>query len=126
MAEFKCWYDQYGVWVILAKGLTPIPYKLVTIAWAWPPSASRCSSSPRSLTRVRPLLPGGLGGQEIRPDHDAGHRKAPGPVRGPPDRPACHRPHGEPLLGWKQRRSVRGMTIENLENKVSRIRATGP
>jgi membrane protein YqaA with SNARE-associated domain len=32
MAEFKCWYDQYGVWVILAKGLTPIPYKLVTIA----------------------------------------------------------------------------------------------
>jgi membrane protein YqaA with SNARE-associated domain len=32
MAEFKCWYAQYGVWVILAKGLTPIPYKLVTIA----------------------------------------------------------------------------------------------
>jgi membrane protein YqaA with SNARE-associated domain len=26
------WYDQYGVWVILAKGLTPIPFKLVTIA----------------------------------------------------------------------------------------------
>lgn len=32
MTEFKCWYDHYGVWVILAKGLTPIPYKLVTIA----------------------------------------------------------------------------------------------
>jgi membrane protein YqaA with SNARE-associated domain len=32
MAEFQCWYGQYGVWVILAKGLTPIPYKLVTIA----------------------------------------------------------------------------------------------
>jgi len=32
MVEFKCWYDQYGVWVILANGLTPIPYKLVTIA----------------------------------------------------------------------------------------------
>ncbi|PLR22180.1 cytochrome B [Caulobacter zeae] len=32
LAEFKCWYDKYGVWVILAKGLTPIPYKLVTIA----------------------------------------------------------------------------------------------
>lgn len=28
----KSWYDQYGVWVILAKGLTPIPFKLVTIA----------------------------------------------------------------------------------------------
>lgn len=26
------WYDQYGVWVIMAKGLTPIPFKLVTIA----------------------------------------------------------------------------------------------
>jgi membrane protein YqaA with SNARE-associated domain len=32
LVEFKCWYDKYGVWVILAKGLTPIPYKLVTIA----------------------------------------------------------------------------------------------
>jgi membrane protein YqaA with SNARE-associated domain len=30
--EFQCWYGKYGVWVILAKGLTPIPYKLVTIA----------------------------------------------------------------------------------------------
>jgi membrane protein YqaA with SNARE-associated domain len=32
MKEFQCWYDKHGVWVILAKGLTPIPYKLVTIA----------------------------------------------------------------------------------------------
>lgn len=32
LAEFQCWYAKYGVWVILAKGLTPIPYKLVTIA----------------------------------------------------------------------------------------------
>lgn len=32
LQEFQCWYDKYGVWVILAKGLTPIPYKLVTIA----------------------------------------------------------------------------------------------
>lgn len=30
--QFKCWYAQWGVWVILIKGLTPIPYKLVTIA----------------------------------------------------------------------------------------------
>jgi len=28
----KDWYDQWGVWVILGKGLTPIPFKLVTIA----------------------------------------------------------------------------------------------
>ncbi|MBO9544262.1 YqaA family protein [Caulobacter sp.] len=32
LQEFQCWYGKYGVWVILAKGLTPIPYKLVTIA----------------------------------------------------------------------------------------------
>lgn len=32
MSEYQCWYDQWGLWVILVKGLTPIPYKLVTIA----------------------------------------------------------------------------------------------
>jgi membrane protein YqaA with SNARE-associated domain len=32
MDVMKAWYDKYGVWVILAKGLTPIPFKLVTIA----------------------------------------------------------------------------------------------
>ena len=31
-AAFQQWYAQYGVWVILIKGLTPLPYKLVTIA----------------------------------------------------------------------------------------------
>jgi len=30
--EFQDWYAQWGTWVILIKGLTPIPYKLVTIA----------------------------------------------------------------------------------------------
>ena len=29
--QFQAMYDQYGLWVILVKGLTPIPYKLVTI-----------------------------------------------------------------------------------------------
>jgi len=29
--EFKHLYDDWGLWVILIKGLTPIPYKLVTI-----------------------------------------------------------------------------------------------
>jgi len=29
---FQAMIDQYGVYVILAKGLTPIPFKLVTIA----------------------------------------------------------------------------------------------
>ena len=29
--EFHQWFSQWGVWIILVKGLTPIPYKLVTI-----------------------------------------------------------------------------------------------
>jgi membrane protein YqaA with SNARE-associated domain len=31
-AAFRAMYAQYGVWIILIKGLTPIPYKIVTIA----------------------------------------------------------------------------------------------
>lgn len=29
--EFQGWFARYGLWIILIKGLTPIPYKLVTI-----------------------------------------------------------------------------------------------
>ena len=32
LQNFQSWYARFGVWVILVKGLTPIPYKLVTIA----------------------------------------------------------------------------------------------
>jgi membrane protein YqaA with SNARE-associated domain len=32
LGSFQGWYAKYGVAVILVKGLTPIPYKLVTIA----------------------------------------------------------------------------------------------
>jgi len=32
LEQFKGWYPQYVVWVILIKGLTPFPYKIVTIA----------------------------------------------------------------------------------------------
>ena len=31
-AEFQAWFARFGLWVILIKGLTPIPYKLVTIS----------------------------------------------------------------------------------------------
>lgn len=31
-AAFRVWFGQWGLWVILIKGLLPIPYKLVTIA----------------------------------------------------------------------------------------------
>lgn len=30
--EFRALYQQWGAWIILIKGMTPIPYKLVTIA----------------------------------------------------------------------------------------------
>jgi membrane protein YqaA with SNARE-associated domain len=32
LQTFQAWYAHWGVWVILVKGLTPIPFKLVTIA----------------------------------------------------------------------------------------------
>jgi membrane protein YqaA with SNARE-associated domain len=32
LEEFRRGFEQYGTWIILVKGLTPIPYKLVTIA----------------------------------------------------------------------------------------------
>ncbi len=32
LEQFRAWFDRWGLWVILVKGLTPIPYKLVTIA----------------------------------------------------------------------------------------------
>jgi len=31
-ASFQAKFQEYGVWIILIKGLTPIPYKIVTIA----------------------------------------------------------------------------------------------
>ncbi len=32
MDAFRALYSEYGAWIILLKGVTPIPYKLVTIA----------------------------------------------------------------------------------------------
>lgn len=32
LEHFKSWFADWGLWVILIKGLTPIPFKLVTIA----------------------------------------------------------------------------------------------
>ena len=32
LEQFRQWFDQWGLWVILIKGLTPIPFKLITIA----------------------------------------------------------------------------------------------
>lgn len=32
IAQFQDTFEAYGAWIILAKGLTPIPFKLITIA----------------------------------------------------------------------------------------------
>ena len=32
LAAFRAGFDEWGIWIILIKGATPIPYKLVTIA----------------------------------------------------------------------------------------------
>jgi len=32
LEQFRALYQEWGAWIILIKGLTPIPYKLVTIA----------------------------------------------------------------------------------------------
>jgi membrane protein YqaA with SNARE-associated domain len=32
LEAFRAGFDKWGIWIILIKGLTPIPYKLVTIA----------------------------------------------------------------------------------------------
>src|SRR3954449_2290209 len=32
LEKFRAQYAEWGIWVILIKGLTPIPYKVVTIA----------------------------------------------------------------------------------------------
>ena len=32
LARFQDWYATYGAWVIIGKGFSPLPYKLVTIA----------------------------------------------------------------------------------------------
>jgi membrane protein YqaA with SNARE-associated domain len=32
LIQFQQWYAEYGAWVIIGKGFSPLPYKLVTIA----------------------------------------------------------------------------------------------
>jgi Predicted membrane protein len=31
-AEFQSWYNDWGVWIVLVAGITPFPYKVITIA----------------------------------------------------------------------------------------------
>jgi membrane protein YqaA with SNARE-associated domain len=46
---FREAYAQWGTWIILIKGMTPIPYKLVTIASGFADIVSSCSSCFRLL-----------------------------------------------------------------------------
>ena len=53
LGSFQAWYARWGLAVILIKGLTPIPYKIVTIAsgaarfqlpaCSWPQASSRAA-----------------------------------------------------------------------------------
>ena len=45
---FRASYAEWGALIILVKGLTPIPYKLVTITRVSPDTTSGCSSCARS------------------------------------------------------------------------------
>ena len=31
-AEFQTWYNDWGAWIVFGAGLTPFPYKVITIA----------------------------------------------------------------------------------------------
>jgi len=44
----KAGFQEWGVWIIVLKGMTPIPYKLITIASGVAQFISACSSPPRS------------------------------------------------------------------------------
>ena len=61
IGEFRAWYDHYGAWVILIKGLTPIPFKIVTIASGTSPACSARNASSRS-TSMLPLNGCGFAG----------------------------------------------------------------
>ncbi len=77
-AAFQALYAQYGLWVILIKGLTPIPYKIVTIAsgaahfnfWLFM-AGEHCHAR-------HALLPGGGAAARVRHAGARLHRAAPG------------------------------------------------
>ncbi len=73
-------YAQYGVWVILIKGLTPIPYKLVTIASGRAAVFAahvrrRVDRDPRGA-----VCPGRLAVPSLWPGHGPRDRETPGAV----------------------------------------------
>ena len=49
LSAFQAWYSRWGLAVILIKGMTPIPYKLVTIASGAARFSFRCSWRQASL-----------------------------------------------------------------------------
>ena len=51
--SFRAAYAAYGAWIILLKGLTPIPYKIVTITSGLQPITCRYSSCFRSSRAAR-------------------------------------------------------------------------
>ena len=73
---FRAAYAQWGAWIILLKGLTPIPYKIVTIAsgfagYSFPMFVAAVVHRPRHA-----LLSAGFSAQPLRPPGAGHHRGA--------------------------------------------------
>jgi membrane protein YqaA with SNARE-associated domain len=80
-AGFQAKFAQYGVWVILIKGLTPIPYKIVTIA-----AGAAAFSFPR-----RAILSSGHAAADFRRVRPGVYRKTAGSGDVPGGRRDCWR-----------------------------------
>ena len=77
LEKFRDEFARYGTWVILIKGLTPIPYKLVTIASGAAHFDLFTFVWASIVTRGAPLLPRGSLAVEIRRADPRLHREAP-------------------------------------------------
>ena len=77
-AAFQHKFAQYGVWVILIKGLTPIPYKIVTIAAGAAAFNFRLFMGGQRHHPRRPVLPGSRPAAPFRRTRAGIHRKAAG------------------------------------------------
>ncbi len=69
LETFRQWYAEWGVWVILIKGATPIPYKLVTIASGLAAFNFPVFVAASIVDARRSVLPGRYRAEALRPSH---------------------------------------------------------
>ncbi len=73
---FRAAYAQWGAWIILLKGLTPIPYKIVTITSGFAGLQFRAVHFGFDHCPRRPLLSAGIPAAPLRRTGPPLHRKA--------------------------------------------------